>query len=83
MVLVSPLHRSVWLGGSICNIISCFVLQVFDSPYEDEEIEQMAAQHYEFPNGYNQDFGFQRFKIAEGLFDTGFIKVRILKRNIK
>ena len=35
----------------------------------------MPTQHYEFPNGYNQDFSFQRFKIAEGLFDTSFIKV--------
>ena len=50
------------------------VLQVSDSPYEEEEIETMPTSHYEFPNGYNQDFGSERFRIAEGLFDPSLIK---------
>ena len=46
-----------------------------DSVYEEEEIEQMPTMHYEFPNGYNEDFGTDRFRIPEGLFDPSIIKV--------
>lgn len=31
--------------------------------------------HYEFPNGYNRDFGAERFKTCEGLFDPAIMKV--------
>ena len=30
---------------------------------------------YEFPNGYNNTFGVERFKICEGLFDPSNVKV--------
>ena len=30
---------------------------------------------YEFPNGYNNTFGVERFRIAEGLFDPSNVKV--------
>ena len=30
---------------------------------------------YEFPNGYNSEFGIERFKIAEALFDPNRIRV--------
>jgi len=63
-----------YMVKDVLQDFSASVLQVYDSPYEDEEIEQMPTQHYEFANGYNQDFGYQRFKIAEGLFDTAFVK---------
>ena len=29
---------------------------------------------YEFPNGYNDDFGVDRFKISEALFDPSGIR---------
>ncbi len=51
-------------------------LQVSDSPYEKEAIEQMPTVHYEFPNGYNDDFGTERFRIPEGIFDPSIIKVK-------
>lgn len=37
---------------------------------------QMPTVHYEFPNGYNCDFGAERLKIPEGLFDPSNVKVR-------
>ena len=52
-------------------------LQVSDSPYEEDAVEQMPTVHYEFPNGYNQDFASERFRIPEGLFDPSVIKVRL------
>ena len=30
---------------------------------------------YEFPNGYNDTFGVERFRICEGLFDPSNVKV--------
>lgn len=36
---------------------------------------QMPTVHYELPNGYNCDFGAERLKIPEGLFDPSNAKV--------
>ena len=49
--------------------------QVSDSPYDEENVENMPNVHYEFPNGYNKDLGTERFRVAEGLFDPSVIKV--------
>lgn len=35
----------------------------------------MPTVHYELPNGYNCDFGAERLKIPEGLFDPSNAKV--------
>lgn len=50
------------------------VLQVYETQYEKEAVENMPVVHYEFPNGYNQDFGSERFQIPEALFDPSNIK---------
>lgn len=50
------------------------VVQVMDTPYEQSSAETMPNIHYEFPNGYNQDFGFEKYKVCEGLFDPSVIK---------
>lgn len=36
----------------------------------------MPTVHYELPNGYNNDFGAERLKIPEGLFDPSNAKAR-------
>ena len=54
----------------------CVVVeQAYDSPYDEEEISQMPTEQYEFANGLIRDFGSERFKIPEGLFDPSVIKV--------
>ncbi|KXJ79033.1 hypothetical protein RP20_CCG002651 [Aedes albopictus] len=45
------------------------VVQVLETPYDERTAAQIPAVHYEFPNGYHQDFGPERFKLAESLFD--------------
>ncbi|KAH0624171.1 hypothetical protein JD844_007650 [Phrynosoma platyrhinos] len=50
------------------------VLQVSDSAYDEQVAAQMPTVHYEFPNGYNCDFGAERLKIPEGLFDPSNVK---------
>lgn len=45
------------------------VLQVSDVPYDEEIVTTMPSNHYEFPHGYHRDFGVERFKIPEPLFN--------------
>lgn len=40
----------------------------------------MPTVHYELPNGYNCDFGAERLKIPEGLFDPSNAKVRFTQQ---
>ncbi|KAH8297110.1 hypothetical protein KR093_008065 [Drosophila rubida] len=49
------------------------VLQVLENPYDERVASQIPMVHYEFPNGYHQDFGSERFKIAESLFDNAML----------
>uniref|UniRef100_U5EXR6 Putative actin n=1 Tax=Corethrella appendiculata TaxID=1370023 RepID=U5EXR6_9DIPT len=44
-------------------------VQVLEAPYDERSAAQIPAVHYEFPTGYHQDFGPERFKLAESLFD--------------
>uniref|UniRef100_A0A6I8P8W7 Actin-like protein 6B n=1 Tax=Ornithorhynchus anatinus TaxID=9258 RepID=A0A6I8P8W7_ORNAN len=50
------------------------VLQVSDSPYDEQVAAQMPTVHYEMPNGYNTDYGAERLRIPEGLFDPSNVK---------
>lgn len=49
------------------------VLQVSENPYDERAAANVPAVHYEFPSGYHQDFGPERFKLAEGLFDHAML----------
>ena len=51
------------------------VLQVSDTPYDEELCATIPQVTYEFPNGYRNEFGVERFKIAEALFDPQKIRV--------
>lgn len=50
------------------------VLQVSDSPYDRSALENVPGFAYEFPNGFNQIFDVERFRICESLFDTSTVK---------
>uniref|UniRef100_A0AAR2K5G7 Actin-like 6A n=1 Tax=Pygocentrus nattereri TaxID=42514 RepID=A0AAR2K5G7_PYGNA len=62
----------------MCNTViqdfQASVLQVSDSPYDEQVAAQMPTVHYELPNGFNCDFGAERLKIPEGLFDPSNAK---------
>lgn len=45
------------------------VLQVLENPFDERAASQIPTVHYEFPTGYHQEFGSERFKLAESLFD--------------
>ena len=50
-------------------------MQVSDSTYDEEACSTVPHVSYEFPNGYRNDFGLERFKISESLFDPSKIRV--------
>ncbi|XP_022918644.1 actin-like protein 6B [Onthophagus taurus] len=49
------------------------ILQVSESPYDERIVGSIPAVHHEFPSGYHQDFGSERFRLAEGLFDHNLL----------
>lgn len=67
-----------WHNYMVKEVIQDFqscVLQVHDAPFDKESVETMPTIHHEFPNGFNQDFGTERFLIPEALFDPSNIKL--------
>lgn len=63
-----------YMEKDVLQDFAASVLQVSDSPYEASVVDAMPAVHYEFPNGYHQDFGSERFRVCEGIFDPSVIK---------
>ncbi|CAG5053287.1 unnamed protein product, partial [Parnassius apollo] len=45
------------------------VAQVSESSYDERTAASVPGVHYEFPGGYHQDFGPERFKLTECLFE--------------
>jgi len=73
-----PEVNKFWHNYMVKEVLQDFqsiVLQVNDSPCDKSKVEIMPTIHYEFPNGYNKDFGAERFLIPESLFDPSNIKV--------
>jgi len=50
------------------------VLQVSDTSYQESEISVLPRMPYEFPNGFNSDFGEERYRIPEALFNPSILK---------
>merc|ERR1712142_42146 len=50
------------------------VLQAMETPYDEKFADSLPTLPYEFPHGINKDFGSERFRIMEGLFDTKYQK---------
>ena len=55
------------------------ILQVSDTQYDEDVAVNIPQVSYEFPNGYHDEYGVDRFKIAEALFDP--IKIRVPNAN--
>jgi len=66
-----------WQNYMVKQVVQDFqqtILQVADSPYDEETAQTMPQQAYEFPNGYHQEFGTERFRICEPLFDPSGLR---------
>ncbi|KAK4871505.1 hypothetical protein RN001_015629 [Aquatica leii] len=67
-----PKVTDSWHNYMVKEVMQDFqasVLQVSDNLYDEEIVKSMPAIHYEFPNGFHKDFGVERFKIPEPLFN--------------
>lgn len=51
------------------------VVQIPETNYEDALHDNAPAISYEFPTGYNCEFGNERFRIGECLFDPRQLQV--------
>ena len=49
-------------------------LQVLEGPYDQEPIDNMPSQEYEFASGLLMEFGSERMSCVEKLFDPSYIK---------
>ncbi|XP_064634792.1 actin-like protein 6B [Lineus longissimus] len=63
-----------YMMNDVLRDVAATALQISDSPYDLEQAESMPTSRYDFPNGYNRDFGAERFQMTEGLFDPTHIK---------
>ncbi|XP_068247191.1 actin-like protein 6B isoform X2 [Palaemon carinicauda] len=50
------------------------MLHCSENPYEEDAITSIPTEPYEFPSGYNSEYGIERYKITESLFDPSYIK---------
>lgn len=60
------------LGGPL---VLCEHPQAESHSFLGRVAAQMPTVHYEMPNGYNTDYGAERLRIPEGLFDPSNVKV--------
>ncbi|CAD1479846.1 unnamed protein product [Heterotrigona itama] len=68
---------SSWMSYMVRELLQDFqmnCLQVSDSPYDEDVANTLPMKHYEFPTGYNDDFGSVRLMIPEALFDPSNVK---------
>ena len=67
------------MAGRQLHNADCVMVKLHHSGDLTVSLHRVAAQmptvHYELPNGYNCDFGAERLKIPEGLFDPSNAKV--------
>jgi actin-related protein len=52
-----------FMNKEILQDLAQTVLQISDTPYNENEISQLPRVAYEFPNGLNLDFGEERYRI--------------------
>ncbi|KAG8310081.1 actin-like protein 6B [Homalodisca vitripennis] len=74
-----PEVTNSWHNYMVKKVIQDFqncVLQVSEAPYDENNVSSMPAVHYEFPHGYHQEFGVERFRIPEAMFDPSVAPVR-------
>lgn len=74
-----PEVTTSWHNYMVKKVIQDFqncVLQISESPYDEKTVVSVPSVYYEFPHGYHQDFGHERFRIPEALFDPSVVPMR-------
>ncbi|XP_028517149.1 actin-like protein 6B isoform X2 [Exaiptasia diaphana] len=63
-----------YMANEVIRDFQKSVLQVCDGVYDEGILNSIPLVSYEFPNGYNNSYGLERFRICEGLFDPSNVK---------
>lgn len=50
------------------------MLQLCDTSIDMDYVDKLPSTPYAFPNGYTKEFGAERIKLPECLFDLGYLK---------
>ncbi|XP_046483623.1 actin-like protein 6B isoform X1 [Neodiprion pinetum] len=72
-----PEPTTSWLNHMVRELLQDFqtnTLQISDGPYDEDIANSLPMKRYEFPTGYNDDFGSARLMIPEALFDPSNVK---------
>ncbi|XP_008189579.2 actin-like protein 6B [Acyrthosiphon pisum] len=64
-----PNVTNSWHNYMCKSVVEDFKHTVLEVADRDAILSNLPTCHYEFPNGYNQEFGSERFKIPEFLFN--------------
>lgn len=67
-IQLSKSHRN-YLNRELVQDFQSLVLHVSDSQLDEDAAANIPTVHYEFPTGFNRDFGTERFKVGEPLFN--------------
>lgn len=73
--------RQFWVGACLASSLGDTKASTDPPPFfptplvRSRVAAQMPTVHYEMPNGYNTDYGAERLRIPEGLFDPSNVKV--------
>ncbi|KPJ16271.1 Actin-like protein 6A [Papilio machaon] len=62
-------QAKIMLNNMHIQMLPIYSIQVSESPYEERVAAAVPGVHHEFPGGYHQDFGPERFKLTECLFE--------------
>ncbi|EDQ86871.1 uncharacterized protein MONBRDRAFT_33661 [Monosiga brevicollis MX1] len=55
--------------NEIIRDLQASVCRVSDKPFVESQLNNIPTTPYEFPNGYNNNWGIERYKIVEGFFN--------------
>ena len=74
-----PFVTSSWhlhMENELLQDFQASVLQILDEPFTKEAVDGVPFTPYEFPTGFNREFGDERYTIGEVLFNPSFDKSR-------
>lgn len=53
------------------------VAQISETPFNDRELAMRPPKFYEFPDGFNRNFGLDRYRLGEQIFNPGNFRYKI------
>eukprot|EP00047_Mylnosiga_fluctuans_P005309 m.239711 g.239711 ORF g.239711 m.239711 type:complete len:432 (+) comp13529_c0_seq1:29-1324(+) len=58
-----------YMCNEVVRDFQASVCRISDHAFSEQSLTGIPTTHYEFPNGYNANFGIERYRISEAFFD--------------